>query len=250
MGGNNSVFHGRKQIGKSIHESVGSVKKQFVVLANSIKKGHGAFRCIAGREIVDESDGDWILEEWIRPVSSSTLNEGALSAKHFTFDDGSLARCLDVVECHCTHSMENAAQPENWLLDESVVWRKLGRIETESLYGLVDEPANLWLQPYERTDRVAPSYLPIQPLRQSLVLIRVSNGRLHANGKGYRLWFTHNGVHYDLCVTDPRICTELVQRNGEVVKDAIACISLTQPFSGMYQPTPYHYKLVASLFWC
>ena len=226
-----------------------SAKKQFIVLANSIKKGHGTFRCIAGREVVDEIDGDWIVDDWIRPVSGSALNAGALSAKHFTYEDGSQVQPLDVVECDCLRANDNKAQPENWLLNEDVTWRKIGEIGVDSLSELLDEPLNLWLQPSEKTDRIAPSYLPIQPLHQSLTLIRITNGRLHPRSKGFRLYFSYHGIHYDLPVTDPRITTEIVQKHGSIVNDAIACISLTQPFSGMYQPTPYHYKLVATLFW-
>lgn len=249
MGIDISILRRQAPATQHLHSATASIKKQFIVLANSVKKGHGMFRCIAGREVVDEIDGDWIVEDWIRPMSDSVSNEGALSARHYRLDDGTQVQPLDVVECSCIRAIGNAAQPENWLLDEHVAWRKVGEIDKDSLGDLLDEPVNLWLQPWERTDRISPSYLPVQPLQQSLVLIRISNGRLHAKGKGYRLWFAHNGVHYDLSVTDPFISAELVQRTGGLVKDAIACISLTQPFSGAYQPTPYHYKLVATLFW-
>lgn len=245
----NSISRNRGLATQNTHSAAASVKKQFIVLANSVKKGHGAFRCIAGREVVDEIDGDWIVDDWIRPVSSSALNEGALSAKHFTFEDGSQVQPLDVVECDCIRATGNKAQPENWLLDEANAWRKVGQIAGESLSGLLDETGHLWLQPSEKTDRISPSFLPLQPLHQSLALIRITNGRLHAKGKGFRLYFSHHSIPYDLTVTDPRISADLVQRQGVVVDNAIACISLTQPFSGFYQPTPYHYKLVATLFW-
>ena len=226
------------------------VKKQFIVLANSVKKGHGAFRCIAGREIVDEIDGDWIVEDWIRPVSGSALNEGALSAKHFTFEDGSQVQPLDVVECDCLRATGNEVQPENWLLDEETVWKKTEEISVSSLSALVEQPASLWRQPGQKADRIAPDYLPLQPLRQSLVLIQIPHGQLRRDDKGkFRLVFVYQGVHYDLAVTDPRITPALVEQHGNMVEDVIACISLTQPFSGVYQPAPYHYKLVATLFW-
>jgi hypothetical protein len=46
------------------------------------------FRCLAGLEVSDEVEGDLILEDWIRPVSSSVHDEGALMVRHFTFADG------------------------------------------------------------------------------------------------------------------------------------------------------------------
>ena len=232
-----------------LHGAATSEKKKFIVLANSIKKGHGAFRCIAGREVVDDTGVDWIVEDWIRPVSDNPAIEGALTAKHFTFADGSQVRPLDVVECDFLRQSGNKAQPENWLLDEGIAWRKVGNIGAESLIDVLDEPAHLWFQPGEKTDRIAPAYLSLQPLRQSLVLIQIINGRLHPKGKGFRLYFSYHGIPYDLTVTDPLISPDLVHRQGNIVNSAIACISLTQPFSGMYQPAPYHYKLVASLFW-
>jgi len=226
------------------------VRKQFIVLANSVKKGGGKFRCVAGLEVVDEIDDDLIIDDWIRPVSRSVFDEGALTARHFTFADGTQAAPLDIVECQFNRAVGNEAQPENWLLDEETVWKKTGEIPASSLAALVEHPANLWCQPGEKTDRIAPDYLPRQPLHQSLALIQIPRGQLRLNEKGrYRLAFDYQGVHYDLSVTDPRITSALVDHQGSIVKDAIACISLTQAYAGDYQPKPYHYKLVATLFW-
>lgn len=41
------------------------MKKTFVVLANSIRRG---CRCIGGREMF-QKDGKWFYGSWIRPVS-------------------------------------------------------------------------------------------------------------------------------------------------------------------------------------
>jgi hypothetical protein len=226
------------------------VKKQFIVLANSVKKGGGKYRCVAGIEVSDEVDGDLILDDWIRPVSSNTHDEGALTARHFTFADGTQAAPLDIVECQFNRAVGNEAQPENWLLDEDTVWKKTGEISLSSLPALLEEPVNLWCQPGVKTDRIAPDYLPRQALHQSLVLIQIPRGQLHRSEKGrFRLAFVYQGKHYDLSVTDPRITPALVEQHGSMVEDVIACISLPQPFSGDFQPTPYHYKLVATLFW-
>lgn len=226
------------------------LRKQFVVLANSVKKGGGRFRCVAGLEVVDEDEDDLIIDDWIRPVSSNAHDEGALTARHITFADGTQAAPLDIVECQFNRAVGNEAQPENWLLDEVSVWKKTGEIPVSSLSALVEHPANLWCQPGEKTDRIAPDYLPRQPLNQSLVLIQIPRGQLHPKEKGrFRLNFLYQGVHYDLSVTDPRITPALVEQHGSMVKDVVACISLAQPFSGVFQPKPYHYKLVATLFW-
>lgn len=225
------------------------VRKQFIVLANSVKKGGGWCRCIAGLEVVDEIDGDLVIDDWIRPVSGSVINEGALSARHFTYADGTKAEPLDVVECGFFRAVGSDAQPENWLIDEATVWKKSGEISVSSLSSLIEQPTNLWCQPGEKSDRIAPDYLPKHPLRQSLVLIGIPYGQLRMNEKGrFRLAFTYQRVHYDLAVTDPRITPAVVDHHGSLVKDVIACISLTQPYAGDFQPTPYHYKLVASLF--
>jgi len=226
------------------------VRKQFVVLANSVKKGGGRYRCIAGLEVVDKMDGDLMIDDWIRPVSHSVFNEGALTAQHFTYADGTQVAPLDIVECQFSRAAGNEAQPENWLLDEETVWKKTGAIAVSSLSTLVEQPNDLWCQPGEKTDRIAPGFLPRHPLHQSLVLIQIPHGQLRLNEKGrFRLVFTYQRVHYDLSVTDPRITAAFVERHGSMVKDAFACISLTQPYAGDFQPTPYHYKLVASLFW-
>ena len=226
------------------------VKKQFIVLANSVKKGCGKFRCVAGLEVSDEVDGDLILDDWIRPVSSNVRDEGALTARHFTYADGTQAAPLDIVECQFNRAVGNEAQPENWLLDEEIVWKKTGKILLSSLPALLEEPANLWCQPGVKTDRIAPEYLPRQALQQSLVLIRIPHGQLFPKENGrFRLVFVYQGAHYNLSVTDPRITPALVEQHGSMVKNVIACISLPLAFSGAFQPTPYHYKLVATLFW-
>lgn len=224
------------------------LSKQFVVLANSYKKGHGALRCVAGREIVGNLDGDFVVEGWVRPMSHNEWNEGALAPHHFTFGNGAQATLLDVVQCDFLRPNGNAAQPENWLLNEDASWTKLGKVTPELLSSMIEDPVDLWIQPGEKTDRVAPDFLPAHSLRQSLLLIRIPRGFLSERNKGYRLAFHYKGASYDLAVTDPRITQAFVAEHGHLVRDAIACVSLTQPFQGYYQPKAYHYKIIATIF--
>lgn len=79
------------------------LKKQIIVLANSIKHWPGV--CIAGREILSDDDG-YELGNWIRPVSEH--GEGELAPSECLLTNRRAPRVLDFVEVPLNNSSQLA----------------------------------------------------------------------------------------------------------------------------------------------
>jgi Dual OB-containing domain len=93
--------------------------KRLVCLANS-RKLHG--RCIAGRELLAGRPG-----EWVRPVSDREHEE--VSEYERQYEDGSDPRILDIIDVPLIAPRASPHQPENWLLDPGMYWRKLESLD-------------------------------------------------------------------------------------------------------------------------
>lgn len=219
--------------------------KTVVCLANS-RKPSG--RCVAGVEIVDGQPVGWI-----RPVSARPKHE--VSEYERQYQDGSDPRVLDVVSIPLLRADPYIFQSENWLIDPSYYWTRMGQVGWDELFALNQRPDTLWLNGYStyhgEHDRV-PSQLATQ-LPDSLCLIHVTNVTLnvHAPGADFgnpkrvvRARFQHAGIVYALRVTDPVYEREyLAQPNGEYnLGEAFLTISLGEPHDDGYA-----YKLVAAI---
>jgi len=234
-------------------------KKAFLVLANSIRRG---CRCIAGREML-QRDGKWFYGQWIRPVSPQ--GEGEVRTQESMCSDGTQPAVLDVVEVTVTSNQGCAHQPENFLIDTSCRWQKLGTIPGGGLLAVEETPAHLWLQPGGgRTDRIH-SEMALGSLKpfQSLYLIRPTNLLFRiweavddfrgGPRKQRRAVFAYAGTEYDLPITDPTMDTRyfqpfpaLNQPPREIAPNSPAncllVVSLAAPFTD-----GYHYKVVATV---
>ena len=235
------------------------MKKTFVILANSIRRG---CRCIAGREMT-EHDGQRHWGLWIRPVSQH--GEGEISTQECLCSDGTQPAVLDIVEITLTTRQDCAYQPENFIIDPSCRWQKHGTIPASSLPTIEEEPTHLWLQAGAgRTDRIQ-SQIALGSLEpfQSLYLIRPTKllfriwetldafrGGLR---KQRRAVFSYAGTEYNLTITDPSMEAryfrpfpphdqppkEIAPRSPE---NCLLVVSLAAPFTD-----GYHYKVVATV---
>ena len=235
------------------------MKKTFLILANSIRK---SCRCIGGREMF-QKDGQWHYGPWIRPVS--TQGEGEVHNHESCYIDGTQPTVLDVAEVTLTTKQNCSHQPENYLIDSSCRWQKLGTIPVNSLGSIEEKPVHLWLQSNGgRKDRIQ-SQLAIGSLNpfQSLFLIRPINLRFRiwhefnvfsgGTKKQRRALFTYAGKEYDFPITDPTMETRYFQpfpalneAPKEILPTASAncflVVSLAAPFTD-----GYHYKVVATI---
>ncbi len=92
------------------------MKKDIIILTKSDKRmGY----CVAG---IDRQTG-----EWIRVVSSNASTEHAVPGQHLVCDDGQIVDIYDIVEIDFIRAVPKDVQPENYLYNETVQWRKKGK---------------------------------------------------------------------------------------------------------------------------
>jgi hypothetical protein len=229
--------------------------KRIIVLANSTK--HHPQSCIAGRELLDEIGDVKKWGSWIRPVS--THDEGALSLTERRLTNAEDPKPLDLIRVPLLQAVNNPLQPENWLIQPGQVWSKDSTLAAGELLRLLEQPDDLWLDPSQQNDRASGLYLQRLPKVQSLYLIRPQAFHFHIRSRvweGYakkqqRGLFTYRGRHYDLALTDPRICQKYFpdypQTPEAYIQPAdperiLLCVSLTPPFHEL------HYKVIATVF--
>ena len=217
--------------------------KRIVCLANSRMSGG---RCIAGKEV--HPDGR--VGAWVRPVSG--WSTGGLSAHERQYEDGTEPHVLDVVHLGVLEPQPKDYQRENWLLDPSRRWVKVGRRRGRALTQWLDAAPTLWVNGDSSdngvNDRVCRS--DTVSLASSLALIRVEDLRVNVSeneGKPAPLLrgsFHYNESDYSLRITDAAIESGSVgMLPGDYeVGERFLTISLTaEPFEG------YCYKLIAAI---
>lgn len=92
------------------------VKKDIIILTKSDKRmGY----CVAG---IDRQTG-----EWVRVVSSNASTEHAVPDKDLVCDNGQVVDIYDIVEIDFIRAVPTTVQPENYLYNERVKWRKKGK---------------------------------------------------------------------------------------------------------------------------
>jgi hypothetical protein len=229
------------------------VTKRIVILANSLKLGG---RCVAGREVLPEGK-KYRLGPWIRPVSDH--GEGELFDFERQYADRRLLNVMDFADVNLTEPRNNLWQPENWGIASPSVW-----IDVTSRYErpetLEEQPAHLWYETGNRSDRISHVQLVASAPEQSLYIIRPENFRLRLytdswDGRLKRRWrclFGYRSLEYDMALTDPELSLRYAAQMPDHGKapveirlpsgdDLLVCVSLAGEFRG------HHYKLVATV---
>ena len=176
-----------------------TVVKRIACLANSRKSGG---TCVAGRVLENGSVGPWL-----RPVSAR--EDEALNLLERRCTDGSDPRVLDVVDVPLLASRPTGHQVENWLIDSSNLWVKVGQLSSRDLPALSDPVSPLWEGAGASalgTDRVEERRAA--SLTKSLRFIEVKDLTLAVGHKWsgkpqVRGAFRYLGRNYNLAVTDP-----------------------------------------------
>jgi hypothetical protein len=219
--------------------------KRIVVLANSIK--HYPARCVAGREVTGFPGTTARVDAWVRPVS--TEGEGELQSRQLIVAGGGAIDVFDIVDVTLKSPGGDAAQPENWIIEDSQPWRRIGKWSIQRIADLAERPRDLWLEPTsDKTDRASAGHVLAHPPSQSLFFLALSEAYICQDSrKRYRLQFTHAGTDYDLGVTDPLVRDRLVReyggQNSLSLTGVHVCISLAPAFKG------HHYKIIATMVW-
>lgn len=212
------------------------VRCRVLILARSFKPGGW---CVAGKVIGSSRHG-----RWIRLVGRDTT-EGVSSDCLRLDRSGEIASPLDLLDVSLVSYRPYLFQRENFELGGDGVQR-VSHLGTAAVLDLVDQPQALWRSRYvPKSDRM-PLYEAQREL-DSLRLIRCRGVKIYpleVEGKRrkFRAQFVHQGVAYDLSVTDPA-AQRLVagMPGGCIIPDALLTLSLGVPFHD------YCYKLVAGL---
>ena len=208
--------------------------KVVVCLANSWKHHD---RCVAGIEWVNGDPRDWI-----RPVT--TRDGHGVSFNERRLPDGGEPKPLDIIQIPLVIARPTGYQTENWLLDPTRSWSKVGELPWIDLENLEDAPADLW-----GSISLAPETAAMS-VTNSLALVRIRAPILHVLDGGFqqvrrelRVIFKYRRATYNLKVTDPDYVNYYLSRNDGRYRlsDCYLTVSLTEPFQG------FCYKVIAAV---
>jgi hypothetical protein len=231
------------------------ITKRVLILANS-QKYHQ--RCVAGREVLDWSDGALRLGHWVRPVSDH--GQGELTLGERSAQGRGDVRVLDVVDMPLRGWANEPFQPENWRIAQARSWVYVDTAAAAAaLPHSVEDPPDLWLEPGESSASASPAGLAAGRQGQSLYLIRPEKFRLRFSLPSQwtkarqRAGFSYQGQEYDLALTDPIVTdcyADRIPLPGKPPAEftlpcgdsCILCVSLGGEYQGK------RYKLVATIF--
>lgn len=218
------------------------MEKEIVLLTKSKKKGN---YCIAG---VDTKTG-----EWIRIISEDTSIQHAVSPVYTWYENGSMSEVMDIVRIKCKESKPGIHQPENYVMDERVVWKKEGIITVEQLLQIhnVEIKPFLFYNADKAVDSKMLNRLDDEEL-YSLILIEPEDICIHVKnwpaGKQVTTSFAYNGNRYwYIRITDTafeRKFLDYAEGNYHYSNPCLFVISL-----GDKHTDNKHWKLIASVLY-
>lgn len=214
--------------------------KYFICLANSYKRGG---RCIAGVEVVPNSDAGWKLvrnddgiPRWIRPIARTIYGE----IPNFV---GETIKMLSIVKLTNVVPCPEKAHTEN------VYYSRIEQFD----YDISQLPSSMNQFIDSRHQSIfhnrgrAVSAEMLRSINYSLMLIRPDKAGAYRDENREksknRMKFTYYGVEYDFPITDPAFLDEF-KREPERYADipnVYLAISLGLEFEG------WHHKLVAGV---
>ncbi|MGL4869472.1 MAG: dual OB domain-containing protein [Aeromonas veronii] len=234
-----------------------------VLLAKSYKPGG---RCIAGREVEYVAPKKVTVGNWIRPVADNSEGTGALTPEIYTYEDGTEAKVLDIVEVPVIDKASVAGQPENYIVDQTKKWKKVCHLNPSSIPKIEEKMESIWLDQDTDSNKATASYDEKGLISQSLCLIKPSEFKITLSNvfddyegsykKKIVASFDYLGIKYsDISITCPavrKVLTNQYPKDGEnpvtisLTKgdDYILCMSLSPRFG----KDNFHYKLVATTF--
>ena len=242
-------FNHRGAVNVATHRLLPSLPKlpaQLRVICLAVSQKFHA-HCIAGKLLVENKVGGWV-----RPVPDPA---GGAIPDSLRYIDGGQPCLLDIMELPAKKQALNgeiAYQSENILVDLKG-WSKIGEWDSRRVAELVDHSTSLWTTS-PRDSRELP-LADAQKLDSSLTFIEITRCTIQTSRDQLsgqiktRVSFTHNGIPFDLPVTDPLFKAKHEAHAPQEfhLEKAYACISISEPFVPRGAQTFACYKLVASL---
>jgi hypothetical protein len=189
---------------------------------------------------------------WLRPVSAREHEE--VSEYERQYPDGSDPRVLDIVDVPLLEARPKGYQQENWLLDATQYWERVGRAEWTDLARLLDPVEPLWINghhtfhglhdkiPLSATGGIQSSLRLLQVEKLTLSVFKpgeaFGNPKRRVQGR-----FRHGANEYRLWVTDPGYeLAYLAKPDGEYeLGESFLTVSLGEPHNDAC------YKLIAAI---
>ena len=214
--------------------------KYFICLANSYKRGG---RCIAGVEVVPNSDAGWKLvcnndgiPRWIRPIARTIYGEIPNFVGE-TIKMFSIVKLTNVVPC------PEKAHTENVYYSRIVQCDDIISQKSSFLNQLVDTKHQSL---FHNRGRAVSAEMLVE-INYSLMLIHPDKASSYIDENREksknRMCFSYYGVGYDFPITDP-LFIECLKKNPEKyanLNDVYLTLSLGLEFEG------WHHKLVAGV---
>ncbi|MBM3861628.1 MAG: hypothetical protein FJ395_18550 [Verrucomicrobia bacterium] len=233
------------------------MKKTIAVLANSVKRSG---RCLAGKEMVWDGRA-WKAGQWIRPVS--TTQGGEVSVAQMVSALGREPSLLELVEMPIDSAVPLPDQPENWLIEPSLPWRRVGTLDWLQAAALVDRPRQVWDEG-QGWRRVTQGYVPRMSQPASLYLIKpeeIVNIEVWTGPNPFepppsvkrhrQAMIRYGGLVHEFDITDPSFADRYYPNFPAVgtgrrkialraPSETLVCVSVTPEYKG------HQYKLVAA----
>jgi len=123
------------------------MEKEIIVLAKSWKRSG---YCIAG---IDTETGNWV-----RIITDDASIQHAVTEEDMRYENGTCPHVYDVVRIECIGHTPNHYQPENYTMDKSYFWRRVGQVNINDVIDI--HPAEI-LAPllYNYDKKVTPEEL-------------------------------------------------------------------------------------------
>lgn len=161
------------------------MKKTIIILTKS--KKHSGY-CVAG---IDYETG-----EWIRLISSDNETEGAVPRDDLVFSNGQILEVYDIITCELVKPCGTEVQPENWLYDEDMKWKMVGKSNLAEVLEIHGYNSMNYI--FENEDVKLPADWEFES-NSSLCLAKINNAFVWVKTfeeKKISLNFTYNNVQY------------------------------------------------------
>ena len=211
------------------------MKKRLVIMTKSAK--HGGY-CVVGYDLEHQ--------EWIRLVSSDKNSDGALFDRHLIYDNRDTVKCFDEVEVDLLQHQPKPPQVENYLINESVRFKKIKHWDYLHR-SILSKDVNLIFNNTNGTLYL--SSLEYQKITRSIICVLVKNAKIYisTNSLGQnkaKIDFQYNGKQYNyFSVTD----CNFFQQNIEIPKSILIITLPTIGFSNINTDRNTYYKFVAKI---
>ncbi len=213
------------------------MEKTIIILTKS--KKHSGY-CVAG---IDFETG-----EWIRLVSSDIETEGAVPNETLQLSNGETLEIYDIITCRLLKSCGTMVQPENWLYDEKVKWKKIGKSNLNEVVRKHGYDSMNCIFESEDTKLPAEWQFCGNP---SLCLLKVEDASVWVKTfekKSISLNFTYKGIQYNyMRISQIDMLDYYKNKTDNLYK--LGTISVVFSLTDRYYFNGKYYKVVAQILY-